>query len=112
MNVPFPEKGATAADYLAAFHLLVLPILRAFAPELVLISAGFDAAEGDPLGGMLLPPSAFAEMTRMLMRAAGGGKVVAALEARFLRLSLLSLLGLCSPFPGPYGGASMLSAPA
>lgn len=81
VNFPFPEKGATASDYQAAFRFVVLPILKDFNPDLIIISAGYDAAEHDPLGGMQLKPPAYAEMTRQLMRV-GNGKVVAALEVR------------------------------
>lgn len=83
MNLPFPEAGAAAPDYLAAFHFVVLPILADFRPELVIVSAGYDAAEDDPLGGMKLKPPAYAEMTALLMRAAEG-KVVVALEVGLL----------------------------
>lgn len=41
-------------EYLTAFHQIVLPIAYQFAPELVLVSAGFDAAVGDPLGGKVI----------------------------------------------------------
>ena len=41
-------------EYMAAFHRLVMPIAYAFRPQLVLVSAGFDAADGDPLGGKKL----------------------------------------------------------
>lgn len=39
------------AEYVAAFHRIVLPIAYEYNPELVIVSAGFDAAVGDPLGG-------------------------------------------------------------
>jgi histone deacetylase 6 len=39
------------AEYLAAFHRVVLPAASAFEPDLVLVAAGFDASRGDPLGG-------------------------------------------------------------
>lgn len=42
------------AEYIAAFLQIVLPIAYQYAPELVLVSAGFDAAVGDPLGGKTL----------------------------------------------------------
>ena len=45
---------------------LIMPIAREYAPELVIISAGFDAAEGDPLGGMRLSPAGYAQMTAQL----------------------------------------------
>ena len=44
----------------------VMPIAREFAPEFVFISAGFDAAYGDPLGGMALSPAGYAYMTEQL----------------------------------------------
>jgi acetoin utilization deacetylase AcuC-like enzyme len=50
VNVPWSSKGVGDADYLAAFELLLQPIMSAFAPQIVLVSAGFDAAEGDFLG--------------------------------------------------------------
>lgn len=39
------------AEYLAAFKQIILPIAYQFNPQLVLVAAGFDAAQGDPLGG-------------------------------------------------------------
>lgn len=48
VNVPWTQDGLADADYMAAFKLVVLPVLRAFSPDLLLISAGFDAAECDP----------------------------------------------------------------
>jgi hypothetical protein len=50
VNVPWSSKGMGDQDYMAAYELLLAPILAAFDPQLVLISAGFDAAEGDFLG--------------------------------------------------------------
>ena len=48
-----PTRGlggvARAQEYLAAFELVLGPIIGAFDPQLVLVSAGFDAVEGDPL---------------------------------------------------------------
>lgn len=51
MNVPWPCGMMGNGDYLSAFQHLILPIAYEFAPDLVIVSAGFDAAEGDPLGG-------------------------------------------------------------
>lgn len=51
VNIPWNKKGMSDGDYVAAFHHIVLPIAYQFNPELVLVSAGFDAAVGDPLGG-------------------------------------------------------------
>lgn len=51
VNIPWNAKGMGDMEYIAAFQRIILPIAYEFAPELVLISAGFDAALGDPLGG-------------------------------------------------------------
>ncbi|XP_044141972.1 histone deacetylase 7 isoform X2 [Bufo gargarizans] len=69
------------AEYLAAFRTVVMPIAREFAPDVVLVSAGFDAAEGHPapLGGYKVTAKCFGHMTRQLMSLAGG-RVVLALE--------------------------------
>ena len=53
VNVAWPA-GMGDAEYLAAFDRVLLPIARAFEPEAVLVSCGFDAAAGDLLGGMRL----------------------------------------------------------
>jgi len=61
VNVPLPA-GTEDAAFLAAFAQLVEPAVRAFAPELVLVSAGFDAHEEDPLGGLALSDGCFREL--------------------------------------------------
>src|SRR5438105_6278955 len=53
VNLPL-EVGATDDDYRIVFSEIVVPILRQFRPELILISAGFDAHQRDPLAGMRL----------------------------------------------------------
>jgi acetoin utilization deacetylase AcuC-like enzyme len=53
-------------DYQYVFDRVVLPALHRFAPDLLLVSAGFDAHERDPLGGMRLTTPAFAAMTMAL----------------------------------------------
>jgi acetoin utilization deacetylase AcuC-like enzyme len=68
-NVPL-EAGATDGDYDQVFRLLVLPALTAFAPDLVLVSAGFDAHELDPLGGMRLSTEGYTNLTRQLVELA------------------------------------------
>ena len=82
VNVPWPEKGLSDADYLAAFDLLVEPVATAFAPDLVIVAAGYDAAEGDPLGGMKVSDQGYALMTERLAKLAGG-KLVCALEGGY-----------------------------
>ncbi|MEE6471960.1 hypothetical protein FKM82_009418 [Ascaphus truei] len=69
------------AEYLAAFRTVVMPIAHEFSPDVVLVSAGFDAAEGHPapLGGYKVTAKCFGNMTHQLMRLAEG-RVVLALE--------------------------------
>ncbi|XP_076017958.1 histone deacetylase 4-like [Genypterus blacodes] len=68
-------------EYLAAFRSVVMPIANEFAPDIVLVSSGFDAVEGHPppLGGYTLTSKCFGYLTRQLMTVAGG-RVVLALE--------------------------------
>ncbi|KAG6820251.1 hypothetical protein H0H93_003415 [Arthromyces matolae] len=77
VNIPWPERGMRDADYIYAFQRIVMPIALEFAPELVIISAGFDAAAGDDLGECHVSPAGYAHMTHMLAGLAGGRLVVA-----------------------------------
>lgn len=56
-----------------------MPIAHEFNPEIVLISAGFDAGKGDPIGECYLSPDCFAHLTHSL-KALANGKVVLVLE--------------------------------
>ncbi|KAK0461024.1 uncharacterized protein EV420DRAFT_1640527 [Desarmillaria tabescens] len=77
VNIPWPGEGMGDAEYIHAFQHIVMPIAMEFAPQLVIISAGFDAAEGDPLGQCCITPAGYAHMTHMLSGLAGGRLVVA-----------------------------------
>ena len=66
VNIPLPA-GSGPAAYGEAFRSIVLPLLRAFAPELVLVSAGFDAHARDPLAELELDAASFAAMTSSLL---------------------------------------------
>ncbi len=81
VNVPW-GGGMGDAEHLAAFDRVLLPIARLFAPDFVLVSAGFDAAEGDPLGDMRLTPAGYARLTARLQTLAGG-RVALALEGGY-----------------------------
>ena len=59
VNVPL-QAGAGDGDYARVFREVVLPIAELYAPDLVLVSAGFDAHRDDPLGGMELTEEGFA----------------------------------------------------
>ncbi|XP_029682575.1 histone deacetylase 7-like isoform X4 [Takifugu rubripes] len=69
------------AEYLAAFRTAVMPIAHQFSPDVVLVSAGFDAVAGhsSSLGGYKVTAKCFGFLTRQLMSLAGG-RVVLALE--------------------------------
>uniref|UniRef100_A0AAY4DH11 Histone deacetylase n=1 Tax=Denticeps clupeoides TaxID=299321 RepID=A0AAY4DH11_9TELE len=69
------------AEYLSAFRTVVMPIANEFAPDVVLVSSGFDAVEGHPppLGGYRLTAKCFGYLTKQLMGLAGG-RLVLALE--------------------------------
>ncbi|XP_044287612.1 histone deacetylase 4 isoform X6 [Varanus komodoensis] len=74
-----PPMGDT--EYLAAFRTVVMPIANEFAPDVVLVSSGFDAVEGHPapLGGYNLSAKCFGYLTKQLMGLAGG-RIILALE--------------------------------
>jgi acetoin utilization deacetylase AcuC-like enzyme len=80
LNVPLPA-GSTDEDYLRTFEEQVEPAVRRFDPQLVLVSAGFDAHEEDPLAGMLVTAAGFRELARR--SAALGPKVAAVLEGGY-----------------------------
>ncbi|KFG41231.1 histone deacetylase HDAC1 [Toxoplasma gondii GAB2-2007-GAL-DOM2] len=69
INVPL-SRGYTDGDMFWVFCGVIAPALTAFRPQAILVSAGFDAAAGDPLGGCLLSPALFAWMTRQVCRLA------------------------------------------
>ena len=85
VNAPLaPNDGAT--KFRAAFENLILPQLTKFAPELVIISAGFDAHRRDPLANINLDAEDFGWVTRKLLDAAhasAGGRVVSVLEGGY-----------------------------
>jgi acetoin utilization deacetylase AcuC-like enzyme len=85
VNVPMKARDGTE-PFRRAFEQVILPRLEAHAPELVIISAGFDAHHQDPLGGMRLTEDDFAWATRKLMDLAGrhaGGRVLSVLEGGY-----------------------------
>jgi acetoin utilization deacetylase AcuC-like enzyme len=80
VNVPLPA-GADDADYLLAFEEVVDPAVRGFEPELVLVSAGFDAHVDDPIAGMHVTADGFRELARRTT--ALGPRVAAILEGGY-----------------------------
>jgi acetoin utilization deacetylase AcuC-like enzyme len=85
VNVPL-AWGAGDAEYLTVFHTLVAPVLEAYKPELILVSAGFDAHDSDPLGGMRLTEDGYEQLTQILMHLAWqlcSGRLVLTLEGGY-----------------------------
>lgn len=64
LNIPFPPGTGTGA-YVAAFERVVLPAIRHFRPELIVVACGLDAAMNDPTSRMLLVPESYRQLTRM-----------------------------------------------
>jgi len=69
VNLPL-ESGGTDADFEHVFDRVALPVLRQFSPDLILVSAGFDAHQRDPLATMRATEAGFAAMTTALRRVA------------------------------------------
>jgi acetoin utilization deacetylase AcuC-like enzyme len=85
VNAPL-ASGDGGAKFRAAFENLILPQIRTFAPELMIISAGFDAHRRDPLASLELDATDFGWVTRKLMDAAhasAGGRIVSVLEGGY-----------------------------
>ena len=85
MNRPFPA-GSGREQILSAFRNDLLPASRAFRPDLVMISAGFDSRLGDPLGSFTLDDDDFVELTEILRELAdtsAQGRVISVLEGGY-----------------------------
>jgi acetoin utilization deacetylase AcuC-like enzyme len=85
LNCPLPA-GSGRGEILGAFERKLVPAMREFQPELVMISAGFDSRIGDPLGQFTLTDEDFADLTRVLMKIAAesaGARIVSVLEGGY-----------------------------
>jgi acetoin utilization deacetylase AcuC-like enzyme len=85
VNVPLPA-GTDGTAYRVAFEARVLPALERFQPELILVSAGFDAHRDDPLAGLNLVETDFAWITEQVMTVAerhAKGRIVSFLEGGY-----------------------------
>ncbi len=110
LNVPLPA-GTGDAGYALAFERVVEPAIRAFAPDLLLIGAGQDAAASDPLGRMAVTVPGFRDWTERavaLARECCGGRVVAFLEGgyslRHLPAANLAILEALAGRPASFEG--------
>lgn len=107
VNLAWDSSHMGDGDYVTAFRHVLLPIANEFRPDQIIVSAGFDAAEGDPIGECCVSPAGFAHMTAMLK---GIAPVVLLLEGGYnLHSTAISteaclrvLLGEVPPkLPGP-----------
>jgi acetoin utilization deacetylase AcuC-like enzyme len=115
-NVPI-APATPRGEYLRLFQDNLDSVCDAFAPDFILISAGFDVLAGDPLGGQLLEPEDIHDLaTRLMARAdqACGGRMVAVLEGGYeirrtgqgavALLRALAGVGVGDPTLLPYAG--------
>ena len=85
LNMPMPE-GSGDPEYIAVFTDVLIPALRDFSPEVLLISAGFDAHYLDPLAGTELTADGFSTLTDLILELAqetASGRVISALEGGY-----------------------------
>ena len=82
VNIPWNGQQFGDSEYMLAFHSVVLPIAYEFNPELILISAGFDAARGDPLSGYCVSPAMYGYMSHQLTGLASS-RVLVVLEGGY-----------------------------
>lgn len=89
-NIPM-DAGLGDAAYLRVMEDVVTPIIDAYRPSAILVSAGFDAHRRDPLGGMRVTEQCFGEMTRRIVEAAerhSSGRILSLLEGGYDREGL------------------------
>jgi acetoin utilization deacetylase AcuC-like enzyme len=101
LNIPL-DAGAQDAEIEQKYQAEVIPALRAFKPNLLMISAGFDAHEMDPLGQLRMTTEGFGRLTKMLVAAADElceGRVVLVTEGGYdlkaLADSLSAVISVC-----------------
>jgi acetoin utilization deacetylase AcuC-like enzyme len=107
VNVPL-EAGSGDAVYASAFERVLLPVLEAYAPEMVLVSAGFDAAARDPLAQMELSSAAYGWMARAVARAtaiSSRGRMALVLEGGYDLVALEA--GMRSAVEGMVAGSAV-----
>lgn len=112
INIPLPP-GCGDEQYAAVFEQVVVPALRRFRPQLILVSAGYDAHYADDLAGERLSVDGYGRLVSMLLAAAGelcDGRIVFALEGGYDLVALpwsvrrtLELLAGLAPTADPLG---------
>jgi acetoin utilization deacetylase AcuC-like enzyme len=85
LNIPMPP-GCGGGAYVAALERVIVPALRKFKPELIVVASGLDAAGTDPLGRMMLHSESYRRMTRLILEVAAdvcAGRLVLAHEGGY-----------------------------
>uniref|UniRef100_A0ACD5ULW2 Uncharacterized protein n=1 Tax=Avena sativa TaxID=4498 RepID=A0ACD5ULW2_AVESA len=95
INVPWEHGNCGDADYVAVWDHVLLPVAEAFDPDIILLSAGFDAALGDPLGGCCITPDGYALLLTKLLGFAKG-RIVMALEGGYNLKSIANSVCACA----------------
>jgi acetoin utilization deacetylase AcuC-like enzyme len=96
LNLPM-RRGSTLADYQPLFEQKVIPFLNAFHPDLLIVSAGYDATQADPLAEIALQPEDYSLFTRLCLQVTR--RVVFGLEGGYdfdsLAKSVVATVGQC-----------------
>ena len=114
VNVPLP-RGAGDIAIIRSYREVIVPALERFAPDLLLVSSGWDAHQRDPLAGLEVSTAGYTQVAREVIEAADrlcGGRVIVSLEGGYdehalawCARSLASLLMGEEPAPDPEPGA-------
>ena len=121
LNIPLPA-GSGHNTYLEAMDRLALPAVREFAPDVLIIACGFDAAAMDPLGRMMCHQATYRAMSRQVLDLAGevcDGRLVMAHEGGYSELYvpfcghevLATMAGSSVLAPDPFGNTWELRQP-
>jgi acetoin utilization deacetylase AcuC-like enzyme len=118
INIPLPPGSGTGA-YEAAFDRVIVPALRRYKPDFIIVPSGFDAGAFDPLGRQMVTGECYRELTKKLMAVADevcGGRLVlcheggySASTVPFFGLAVMEQLsgirtGVVDPFQALLGG--------
>lgn len=95
VNIPWNKHKMGDSDYIAAFQRIIMPIAYEYNPELVLVSAGFDAVVGDPIGHYHVTPEAYGHFTHWLSSLANG-KIILCLEGGYNVNSISHAMAMCT----------------
>ena len=95
VNVGWDGGGSGDGDYVYAFDAFLLPLFRLYRPELIIVSAGFDSARGDPLGGCDLTPKGYARLLHKLIDLEPSRGVALCLEGGYNCISVSRSYAAC-----------------